>query len=68
VHTFAANVEQAIRSWSGSGNGSRSGIGNRSRSRTRNRFGGGTRPQILNHVLNSFTFYRLHAFSDQRPW
>jgi hypothetical protein len=27
-----------------------------------------TRPQILNHVLNSFTFYRLHAFSDKRPW
>jgi hypothetical protein len=27
-----------------------------------------TRPQILNHVLNSFTFYRMHAFSDKRPW
>ena len=27
-----------------------------------------TRPQVLNHVLNSFTFYRLHAFSDKRPW
>jgi hypothetical protein len=27
-----------------------------------------TRPHVLNHVLNSFTFYRMHAFSDQRPW
>jgi hypothetical protein len=27
-----------------------------------------TRPQILKHVLNSFTFYRLHAFADDCPW
>lgn len=27
-----------------------------------------TRPLVLDHILNSFTFYRMHAFSDTRPW
>lgn len=27
-----------------------------------------TRTQIQNHILDSFTFYRMHAFSDTRPW
>ena len=27
-----------------------------------------TRVMILNHMLNSFTFFRMHALSPQRPW
>ncbi len=27
-----------------------------------------TRHQVLNHVLNAFTFYKINAFSDNKPW
>ncbi len=27
-----------------------------------------TRAMILNHVLNSFSFFRIHAMSPTRPW
>lgn len=27
-----------------------------------------TRVMILNHVLSSFTFFRMHALSSTRPW
>jgi hypothetical protein len=27
-----------------------------------------TRTMILNHMLNSFSFFRIHALSSSRPW
>jgi hypothetical protein len=27
-----------------------------------------TRAMIQNHVLNSFSFFRIHAMSPERPW
>jgi hypothetical protein len=32
------------------------------------RIGDVTRLHILNHVLDSFTFYRMNAYADSRPW